>query len=194
MPVATVLDILEALNTAGHKGLQAGQLAGLFTHPRGDLRGRILVNQMLANLEIPGRVKRGGRKEPSLAYHNIPTWRWYITPAGKEWLQSGGLTGISEAAARSRVLHAELRSQRMRARAALITEAAERLGDLSTAAYWAKRSGPIRQARDEMVVYYRDKGLSLRELGDLCGMTGERVRQICRLYSQPGGTSGDTGA
>lgn len=172
----STLGVLAALATAGDHGLMAGDLSRLFA-PRYHRRGNQQeVNQILSTLARNGRARRAAKMEPTEYYHNVPGWRWYITDAGRRYLDAGGKSEIAlqRAAYYAQQQQArearEARRQQATRFAALEFERA-RIGNPT----WATRL----RARDELIRKFRAEGLlTLDDIGRACDLSRERVRQI----------------
>lgn len=163
------------LARAGAEGMQAGELACRFAGPPPDLTRRKtdsprnrLVNTILNQRLEAGLVRRSRRKEPSTVYHNVPTWRWFITAAGL-YLSSQGpawYRAEQEKAKRDRF------RQDLEDRFRLRQQAAEQA--------IADGYGPHtpRCQRQPKIVELREQHLTLDEIGLIFGVTREYVRLI----------------
>jgi hypothetical protein len=158
--------VLGILREAGGTGITGPEIARQFTHDT--LQRRMcVVNQVLYRLRHRQRVIRGP-KEPTKYYHRVPTYRWFITPAGVHYLATGMEKGARQArweqAERKRAELAEYR----RHLADLLTEAYDRI-DPQTAP---------KCERERVMRELRTAGCTLESIGEVFGVTRERVRQV----------------
>lgn len=162
--------VLEILKEAGDRGITGPDIARHFTHDRLQRRMTI-VNQILYRLLKHHRVVRG-LKEPTVHYHNVPTYRWFITSAGVHYLAIGMDAGIR-------------RQRREQAERQYAVEEAHRklVSDALTEAY--DKYDPEttdRCERDQVMRKLREQGCTLHDIGQVFGVTRERVRQILKGY------------
>jgi len=158
--------VLEILKEAGETGATGPEIARQFT--AGRLQRRMtIVNQILGRSRSHGRVVRGPM-EPTKYYHRVPTYRWYITPAGVHFLAVGLYEGI----------RAAKREEKNREHAARVLRR-RRLADLLTDAYdkYDPETTP-RCERERVIRELRAQGCTLHDIGGVFGITRERVRQI----------------
>jgi len=173
--------VLELLAEAGGEGTRGPDIARHFTvNPPvmpslGDLgpgsqslqRRLAWTNQILDRLALHGYVYKGGT-EPSPYYHRVPAHRWFITGGGVQYLADGLAEG------RRRV-----RREREAAEAARLAEHRKRLDDLLTQAYVENDPEKTPACERERVIRkLRGEGCTLQDIGDVFGITRERVRQI----------------
>ncbi len=173
----SVMGILRVLDAAGDEGLQAGQVAALFDEPADQSRRNRLVNNHLGYMS-GGKVRRSEHREPSLRYNKVPTYRWWITEDGREYLAAGGMEAMI---ARNR-LEGLRRGGRRTVRLSLHRAQLERASAMAAAL-----PPGCRRARNAFVKELYGSDLTLEEIGGLVGLTRERVRQIARgrLMGQP---------
>lgn len=143
-------------------------------------------NQILHRLWSQGNAERGGR-EASPFYHQVPTYRWFITDKGREFLAGGLAEGRRERREAEKQVKARLRAERARTVARLVTEAYEKYDPERTPA--CERNQAIRDLRGS--------GATLDAVAGVFGLTRERVRQIvegvsvgCRCEKHAKVTSG----
>lgn len=174
------MPILEALERAGPKGLQAGEISRLFEVPDDIVRRAANTNTLLMNLAKVGRVRRSAQQEPSAFYNNVPAYRWYITGRGVAYYRTGGYEGRRAEVASLREARQLARERRLAAtRNAAADFAAIGLPHEVEPGYIRHQPDPeTRRRRDELMVFYRREGLTLAIIGRLAGTTRERVRQV----------------
>lgn len=163
----SVLEILRALALEGDAGLQAGQIAALFDEPADQAVRNRLVNNHLSY--IRPKVRRSKNPEPSLRYNKVPVYRWWITEEGRKYLEAGGWAGL---VARSKLEKREREGHRT----ARLDQQRALLGRAGAMA--AALPPGCRPARNALVKELYGGGLTLEKIGDLVGLTRERVRQI----------------
>lgn len=156
----SVAAILGQLAEAGPAGVLVSDLVVSFTEPDRARRNR-MVNVILASHRVKGRVRRSDESERSPYYHHVPCFRWYITPAGIAHMQRGpSATGEYQA---------RMQLARERSAAAVAQARDQGLGP-----------GTSRRVRDAMVHELTAAGVSARSIGELFGITRQRVTQIAR--------------
>ena len=187
-PVITPLDeppntrrVLALLAEAGSAGMRGSDIARHFTIPdphmpsMGKLGNRsqsiqrrlAWTNQILERFELHDHARRGG-KEPSPYYHNVPVYRWFITPGGVQFLGDGLAEG-----------RRKMRRDREEAERVRLEAFHKQLADLLTQAYAENDPVTTPQCEREQVMRkLRDAGCTLQDIGDVFGVTRERVRQI----------------
>lgn len=130
-------------------------------------RRMVVVNQILSRNRAHARVIRGPL-EPTKYYHRVPTYRWFITPAGVEYLAMGLNEGI-----RAAQIEEQARQQ-----AAMMMHR-RKLADMLTEAYFAHDPETTARCERERVIHeLRRAGCTLHDIGGVFGITRERVRQI----------------
>ncbi len=171
-PYMSVAGMLSELAQAGEAGMTTGELSRRFAYRDsygGELQ-RLLAeaNTLLATQARMGNITRSANMEPSAYYHNTPNRRWFITVAGREYLAAGGRMEIARRArAEATRAREEKRLRRERGREEGKARLAEARGSMIL--------------RDAVICWLRAQGdLTLTDIGDLTGLTRERVRQIVR--------------
>lgn len=165
-------------------GMIAAAIARSFSQPS-TLQSRLrLVNSILAHQRAQGRVRRADKPEPSPFYHNIPTYRWRITKAGREYFDAGGFS-VQQQEAHDRVIQTE--QERLQRR----IDYDRKLETLSKVPLPPPEE---REKRDKLIRHMRQAGLTLADVGMIFGISRERVRQICepsqiRRKNEPGRVS-----
>jgi len=158
--------ILEILKEAGETGATGPEIARQFT--AGLLQRRMtIVNQILGRNRDHGRVIRGPM-EPTKYYHRVPTYRWFITPAGVHYLAMGLKEGIRAAALEEKNRQRAARAAHRRRLADLLTDAYDKYDPDTTP----------RCERERVIRELRAQGCTLHDIGGVFGITRERVRQI----------------
>lgn len=175
-PYVSALGVLRYLDEAGPEGMMAGVLARKFAYRETYFSSRTNspsqrrlaeLNTVFDSLQRNGRVRRGRRMEQTPVYHNVPSWRWYITAAGHAYLAAGGRDGIAAARAATRE---QAHRERAEARTTLAEETVLRV---------ARLPEQDLVARNQLICEVYGKGLlTLGETGAFFGLTRERVRQI----------------
>lgn len=160
--------VLSALAQAGTAGMMAGDLArtfGMRASYQGSPQRRLSeVNTILEKQEARGNVRRADEMEPSLRYHNVPGWRWFIVEDAIQ--RRGDRQRLREERRAGDAARRDARLQRARAR----QSAADR--------FRAVCSRSLAE-RDELVRAIRGEGeLSLGDIGRAAGITRQRVHQI----------------
>lgn len=177
--------VLEILHEAGEKGIIGPDIARHFTIPEPDMpslrklnrrsqglqRKLAWTNQILERFAINGYVRRG-LAEASPYYHRVPAYRWFVTPAGSEYLAAGLSAGIREARDREREREAVRLAAHRRRLADLLTEAYDKYDPETTP----------RCERERVMRELRSEGCTLHDIGQIFGLTRERVRQILINY------------
>lgn len=158
--------VLEILKEAGDMGATGPEIARHFT--TGLLQRRmVVVNQILYRNRAHDRVIRGPL-EPTKYYHRVPTYRWFITPAGVEYLAMGLNEGIRAAQREEQARQQAAQAMRRR-----------KLADMLTDAYMShdpQTTAPCE--RERVIRELRQAGCTLHDIGGVFGITRERVRQI----------------
>ncbi len=165
----STLSILKILVKAGETGMQSGDISRAFGEPaREDERIRY-VNSILHRLKN-GRMARFGPLEPSPRYRHRKARRWYVTPAGTEYLTAGGLTGVIMQRKQDRGSQQALR----------LTNASTARQQALQAAQTALDHGALtcRNQRAAAIPVLRRAGLTVQEVADVLGLSRERIRQI----------------
>jgi sigma-70-like protein len=166
----TFQDILAALDEAGEAGMLGPDIARLFDVPEVLQRRLSNVNTVLGDFRRRGLARRGG-PEPSPRYHHSPAVRWYITPAGHDYLAGGMRDG-----ARDRNRHqVAARAARVRARQADDGRREQLLRAAAAAGYGPSSAQCQRLAKAREL---RWQDCTLDEIGALFGISRERVRQL----------------
>lgn len=173
--------ILEILKDAGAEGMRAPDIARNFHVPpvymqsMAHLRdeSRVLqrkmtwTNQILDRFKRNGYARKGG-KEMSPHYHNVPAYRWFITPEGVSYLADGLDEG-----------RRQMRRDREAAEDARLAAHRKHLNDLLTQAYVENDPATTTACERERVMRkLREEGCTLQDIGDVFGITRERVRQV----------------
>lgn len=172
--------VLELLKEAGEVGVIGPDIARQFTiadptgmmtiksMPMANLQRRLTwTNQILDRFRWRGWVVRGGL-EPSPYYHNVPTFRWYITESGAGYLAAGMRPGLRAA-----------REAERERRAAELAAWHKRLDDMITQAYMDFDPAETPQCvRNPVMRTLRDAGCTLAAIGGVFDITRERVRQV----------------
>ena len=179
-------EVLRILKEAGEEGIVGPDIARHFTVPdpplsesgirsgkrytlpMANLQRRLTwTNQILDRFRRRGWVVRGG-KEPSRYYNNVPSWRWYVTDAGVEYLAAGMAAGLRAA-----------RDAELKRRAAEHAAWQRHLDDMITQAYIDFDPAETPQCeRDAAMRTLREAGCTLGSIGGVFGVTRERVRQV----------------
>jgi hypothetical protein len=160
--------ILRALSEAGDKGILAGDLARSIPPPRPSQ-----VNTVLRHLEMAVLARRSAAKEESLHYRRSWSWRWFITAAGQEYLDGGCQKGAWERARQSR----EQERLRLKPRTVKLLRSQLAVRDWREKAARVAASG-CRVRRDAAMRSMRADGMTWKAIGELLGVSGERVRQV----------------
>jgi hypothetical protein len=168
-----VLEIMRILADAGDAGECAPDIARRFTHMSVQRRNS-RVNQYLNQLRPRGYVRRCESHEPSHYYNNVRMFRWFITPAGREYLASGGFSAVMAVAQERRQL----------SEAAAQVHEAQRQQVIAAAPALVRNLPPdCKTARAELIIKLRSRNLRLHEIGEVFSISRERVRQIIRDIS-----------
>jgi len=162
-------EVLTYLEVAGSAGLQAGELRKCFDMT-GAANPSATINLVLLRARAKWLVRRSDSTEKSIHYRGQPVYRWYITPRGRRWLAR---YDANELARKQRKLRAE---EHVRARQNA-REAFERRQKQLLATV-VDPSKMTLQERNRKIVELRREGLPLRVVGEVFGITYERVRQI----------------
>lgn len=178
--------VLELLKEAGDEGMLGAVIARHFTIPNPhapsqakkmgvpsqNLQRRLAwTNQILDRFRLHGWVHRGPT-EPTPYYHRVPVYRWFITPEGVAYLAAGMAAGL-RAARRERAQRAvEQRTEKRKRQESMITQAYVNCDPRTI--YKCEREKVIRELRGE--------GVTLDEIGQVFGLTRERIRQILKNY------------
>jgi transcriptional regulator with XRE-family HTH domain len=162
-------NVLQLLSAAGEAGELASMLARRFTSPETIQRRNALVNHFMARWGRRGYVQRSAYTEPSPLYNHNGAYRWFITGAGQQYLDNDCVHTEDLIRAAAHAAHAQ-RSEHINAiwqRA--LAEAPALLAAL-----------PVRCVTryGEAIRGLRRRYLTLQEIGDMLGITRERVRQI----------------
>lgn len=165
----STLDVLRILAAAGSDGILAPVIARCFRLPESQQARNAWVNQILKTLTHKNRAARSNASDKSPYYYNVPTYRWYIIDAGRSYLAAGGMAGLVEIH-QHETEKSYNKLQDKVDRHSLILKAAPSLVQQLPPGCTA--------ARRNLITQLRDRGLTLRELGQLFGISGERVRQV----------------
>jgi hypothetical protein len=161
--------ILRLLTDAGDAGELASVLARHFTAPLNQQRRNALTNHWLTRYQRHQYVRRSAVTEPSPVYKNTPVYRWFITDHGRAYLERGCVSELQQ-------LRAELRAQDT-----------QRMMHIHAVQLRALADGPALIAalplkcltrRTELVRALRRRYLTLEEIGQMMGVTRERIRQL----------------
>src|SRR5277367_995558 len=163
------LTVLRVLADAGDTGILAPDIAYRFNKPLSQQRRNSVVNQILIRHGIRGHAFRVSAR--SFRYHNVQTYRWFITDTGNKYLESGGYHAAIADIRRDAAITAQEREQRL-IRRQLVLKAAPALV--------AQLPPGCNKSRAELIIKLYDQGLVMEEIGQLFGLTRERIRQIKR--------------
>ena len=174
--------ILGLLVDAGDKGVRGSDLARHFTIRRPpnmpslghlgpwsqSLQRRLAwTNQILDRFLINGYARKG-KAEPSPYYHRVPVYRWFVTPEGVQYLADGLAEG-----------RRKMRDEREAAENERLAQHRKKLDNLLTQAYVENDPATVTACQRERVIReLRDAGCTLQDIGDVFGITRERVRQV----------------
>lgn len=162
-----VYEVMELLAEAGDGGLTTTEMALEFTSPQNYQMRSNRVSQIMRKKEVEGLTRRG-EQEGSPLWRNQPVYRWYATPQAAAYLAEG--TREQKAA---RKAEAEVEAFTLR------LSQAEHRQDLLAAARSVVLSGPVTKCwRYRTVMELREEGCILSRIGEVFGLTKERVRQI----------------
>lgn len=178
--------VMEILNQAGETGATGPDIARYFTIPdpplteagircgkratpsMANLQRRLTwTNQILRRFWRRGWSVRG-ELESSPYYNNVPTFRWYITDTGAEYLAGGMAAGLRAAREQEHLRRSAERAGRQKHLDDLISQAYIDFDPATT--YKCERTAAMRTLRDA--------GCSLASIGGVFDVTRERVRQI----------------
>lgn len=168
--------ILQLLHEAGPGGITGTDMARCFTRPARLDRRLCWVYGQLTAFWAAGYACRAQAREPSPHYHHAPVWRWFITAEGSAHLAR------------------ELRPPAAFERASRTAERAlERERAAVLLAVAARQYGPSRYGqgippceRNRVIAELRSQGCTYAAIGDIFGITRERVRQVVQgIYVTP---------
>jgi hypothetical protein len=125
------------------------------------------TNQILHRFLNKGFVERGSR-EMSPYYHNVPTYRWYVTDKGREYLDGGMAAGVRARRAATAAAEHQRKDERRNRAAQMITQAYVDYDPATTP----------QCVRVRVIHELRDAGATLDAIGGVFDLTRERVRQI----------------
>lgn len=169
----TIQSTLSYLIEAGGTGATTTEIAEAHDYPGGHQQRSNRVSQIMKILEDEGGAERAGT-EPSHRYRHGPVSRWRVTPAGIARHEIAGRRRERAARCDERI------AGNMAARQAALEAARAELAGMI-------RSGGVRAVtkayRAAKIAELRAVPCSLSEIGDVFGITRERVRQI-ELHSQ----------
>jgi hypothetical protein len=161
------LVILQILADVGQTGIIAPDIAYQFTLPLVVQRRNSIVNQILIRFGKRGYAYRV--KEASPRYKNVPTYRWFITSAGRDYLKNDGWEGYKA------VIKYEA-AERDKRRQQLITT--RQLLSQATPALIKQLPPGCSKARNDLMKKLREQGMTIDETGQLFNITRQRVSQI----------------
>lgn len=167
----TVQSVLTFLAQAGPGGAITTEIALAHDYPASYHQRSNRVSQVTLQLAREGCAEPMGTERSPL-YRGTPVSRWCLTPAGMARQEAGATR--EQAAARSTALQGEIArslAARTGALAAVQAEIAELVRDGGLAAV-------TKQYRAAAVRRLRAVPCTLTEIGQLFGLTRERVRQI----------------
>lgn len=179
--------VLALLAQVGKSGMTTTDVALAFDQPRDHQYRSNRASQIMRAAEKQGLVRKGAQ-EPTYLHNRNPVRRWYITETGKQWVRANDPEAAAE---RSAAL-----DQRMQESAARRAQALQQARDEGFG------PGCPTHARYEKIKELRAVPCTLAEIGELFGITKERVRQIeqginvpckCAGCQVPGGTHKATG-
>lgn len=153
-------------------------LDSLARHPGGrtarELAADLELDSMYAIVHVNGMTRKLGLRGDAefiveeSGYHNSKRYRWHITDSGRAELEHLRNTPSRELARERELAARRDRERKLTRRRELLAEWRQRweLGEIAS--------------RDGVIRWLRQEGCMLDEIGDVFGITRERVRQICR--------------
>ena len=166
MTTPTGRGVLAALATAGEPGLLSGDIATTFDAPVSRGQRQRNTNEVLRRLHGQGQVRKGDLEHSPRTYHGIPSYRWYITDAGRQALSEPIRPSQQARRAQRRQEYQQNLARRQRVIAAIIK------AGYGPATPQCRKLLKIRELRAQ--------GLTQADLGSVFGLTPARIGQLAQ--------------